>query len=136
MSKPPSPPDPEPLCEADVEVESLVELVDAIGDEAQRLREQVKKCRDAGATWEQIGQALGTSRQAAQERFGKRKQSQSPDEANFARRIVRLRASVANKRAIAQGMLDRAQQIEDQANHEEEVMGLKVHSESHVERIK
>ena len=33
--------------------------------------EWVVKARDAGASWEQIGHALGVSRQAAQQRFGR-----------------------------------------------------------------
>ncbi|WP_420637794.1 hypothetical protein [Candidatus Poriferisocius sp.] len=35
-------------------------------------RAQVAAARDSGASWEQIGQALGTSRQAAWEHFAKR----------------------------------------------------------------
>lgn len=30
----------------------------------------VKRARDMGATWEQVGAALGVSRQAAQQRYG------------------------------------------------------------------
>lgn len=34
----------------------------------------VQMMREAGATWEDIGEALGISRQAARERFGKPRQ--------------------------------------------------------------
>ena len=36
-----------------------------------QLKEAVKVARDAGATWTEIGEQLGTTRQAAAERFGK-----------------------------------------------------------------
>ena len=33
------------------------------------LREQVQRARDAGCSWSEVGEALGTSKQAAWERF-------------------------------------------------------------------
>jgi hypothetical protein len=33
------------------------------------LREQVQRARDAGCSWSEVGQALGTSKQSAWERF-------------------------------------------------------------------
>ena len=33
------------------------------------LREQVRRARDAGCSWTEVGEALGTSKQAAWERF-------------------------------------------------------------------
>lgn len=38
------------------------------------LREQVRRARDAGCSWSEIGQALGTTKQAAWERFSDEKQ--------------------------------------------------------------
>lgn len=34
------------------------------------LRASVQRARDEGATWQEIGDALGITRQAAQQRFG------------------------------------------------------------------
>jgi hypothetical protein len=38
----------------------------------QRIDQLVDACRHEGATWAEIAAALGTSRQAAHERFGRR----------------------------------------------------------------
>jgi hypothetical protein len=35
-----------------------------------RMRHSVNRARDAAATWAEVGEALGVSRQAAQQRFG------------------------------------------------------------------
>ena len=54
---------------------------DATLDEIQQARTDIRnhtrgitrdvaKCRDAGCTWEQIGDALGITKQAAQQRYG------------------------------------------------------------------
>ena len=37
------------------------------------LREQVRRARSAGCSWSEIGQALGTTKQAAWERFSSEK---------------------------------------------------------------
>jgi hypothetical protein len=42
-----------------------------------RLRHQVAEARRAGHSWAVIGVALGTSRQAAQQRFGRRRDPDS-----------------------------------------------------------
>lgn len=42
-----------------------------------RLRDAVAAARRSGCSWEMIGAMLGTSRQAAQERFGKSDQQQA-----------------------------------------------------------
>jgi hypothetical protein len=40
--------------------------------EVERLTaDWVQKARDAGASWQQIGDALGVTRQAAQQRYGR-----------------------------------------------------------------
>lgn len=44
----------------------------------RRLREAATAAREAGATWEQVGQMLGVSRQAACERFGGRRRGGGP----------------------------------------------------------
>ena len=46
---------------------SFLELANILEDE---LRREVKHARDMGETWAAIGEILGTSRQAAQQRFG------------------------------------------------------------------
>ncbi len=38
--------------------------------EGRRITDQVDKARKEGASWADIGQAIGVSRQAAQQRFG------------------------------------------------------------------
>jgi hypothetical protein len=43
----------------------------------QRIDELVDACRHDGATWAEIASALGTSRQAAHERFGRRSGARS-----------------------------------------------------------
>jgi hypothetical protein len=43
----------------------------------QRIDELVDACRQDGATWAEIATALGTSRQAAHERFGRRSGARS-----------------------------------------------------------
>lgn len=53
----------------------LLELLRGIArqreEKAAQIRQVVAECRDAGATWEQIGAALGVSRQAAHNMYGK-----------------------------------------------------------------
>lgn len=49
----------------------LAQALTVSAAETERLlREAVAEAREAGATWEEIGQAVGTSRQAALRRFG------------------------------------------------------------------
>jgi hypothetical protein len=48
----------------------LVQVVSAVSDDAARsLRDSVTSARAAGVSWDAIGTVLGTSRQAAQQRF-------------------------------------------------------------------
>jgi hypothetical protein len=48
----------------------LVRVVSALNDDASRsLRDSVSAARNAGVSWDAIGTVLGTSRQAAQQRF-------------------------------------------------------------------
>jgi hypothetical protein len=48
----------------------LVRVVSALNDDAHRsLRDSVSAARNAGVSWDAIGTVLGTSRQAAQQRF-------------------------------------------------------------------
>jgi hypothetical protein len=46
------------------------ELVRAQGDISKSITRAVGKARARGATWTQIGDALGVTRQAARQRFG------------------------------------------------------------------
>lgn len=48
---------------------SLAQRVDGLAEEVLKL--SVQQCRDAGHTWQQIGDLLGITRQAAFQRFGK-----------------------------------------------------------------
>lgn len=45
---------------------------DALGHEVALIDEWVNEAKEDGATWEQIGDALGITRQSAWERFGKK----------------------------------------------------------------
>jgi hypothetical protein len=47
------------------------EVRDSVNNGHQDLRTAVARARTAKATWAEVGTALGTSRQAAQERFGR-----------------------------------------------------------------
>jgi len=50
----------------------LVRRAQSVADLAQQvLRLYVQQCRDAGHTWQEIGDVLGVTRQAAFQRFGK-----------------------------------------------------------------
>lgn len=54
--------------------EALVHVVDAVNDHTTawiNVVDAVGAARDLGATWQQIGDMLGTSRQGAQGRFGR-----------------------------------------------------------------
>jgi predicted ArsR family transcriptional regulator len=57
------------------ELTPTLRAVAEYGDQArhvdQKLRALVAQARSEGASWEQIGQALGITKQAAQQRFGK-----------------------------------------------------------------
>jgi phage-related minor tail protein len=48
----------------------LDELLQASGEIERALRNTVREMREAEWTWQQIGDQLGVSRQAVQERFG------------------------------------------------------------------
>lgn len=67
----------------------LVALSDQARDEtATLLASAVTSARSAGHSWEAIGTALGMSRQAAQQRFGKDRQ-QDPDTPEGETRVLR-----------------------------------------------
>jgi hypothetical protein len=65
----PSPPDALPLDDLLATLPTIA--ADAVQAEL-RLRERVALLRDRRATWAEIGAALGVTRQAAWERFGRR----------------------------------------------------------------
>lgn len=52
-------------------LEKARSLKDVERDAGAAVREAVEEARKAGATWEQVGEALGITRQAAHERYGK-----------------------------------------------------------------
>jgi hypothetical protein len=73
----------------------LVQLTRRAHDETSRLlRSAVTSARAAGSSWEAIGSALGMSRQAAQQRFGRKASDTPADElpAGEHRQLVGLTA--------------------------------------------
>jgi hypothetical protein len=80
----------------------LDRLADAVGA-ASELDEQsdaligyfVDQARSSGASWSQIGAAIGVSKQAAQKRFVVREDELAPEGKTFSRFTPRARASVA-----------------------------------------
>jgi hypothetical protein len=59
-----------PLLAALEKTGRLPELADAAAAASEALREGVRAARGQSATWEEIGRALGVTKQAAWERFG------------------------------------------------------------------
>jgi hypothetical protein len=55
-----------------VELGRLAEASHAAADAERKLADAAHAARDAGASWAQIGDALGLTRQAAQQRWGHR----------------------------------------------------------------
>src|SRR4051794_3574546 len=53
-------------------VESVAECAAALGIASERLTAAVHAARAAGASWPEIGRAVGISRQAAAERWGEK----------------------------------------------------------------
>lgn len=58
--------------ESTMDLRAIAESADAARANEVRLRELVQVARAHGRSWARIGIALGTSRQAAQERFGEK----------------------------------------------------------------
>lgn len=52
---------------------ALRELLDSRAALDEKITRQVRDLRGGGATWNEIGKAVGTTRQAAQIRWGKKK---------------------------------------------------------------
>jgi uncharacterized protein DUF3887 len=52
-------------------LKTVAQALDAVREVEARLRDAVDAARDAGHTWAEIGDVLGTSRQAAFQRFGR-----------------------------------------------------------------
>lgn len=55
---------------ATADPEDLVDLVELRADVDAAIARAVTSVHDGGASWADIGRALGTSRQAAQQRYG------------------------------------------------------------------
>jgi hypothetical protein len=53
-----------------VELGRLIDAAQAVADAERDLASAAHAARDAGASWAQIGDALGLTRQAAQQRWG------------------------------------------------------------------
>ena len=53
------------------EVEDLHDLALSLASIEQQIAATVTKCRTEGVTWAEIGRALGVTRSAAQQRFGR-----------------------------------------------------------------
>jgi hypothetical protein len=68
---------------------NLVRVVSAVSDDAARsLRDSVTAARSAGVSWDAIGSVLGTSRQAAQQRFAEPKGATSRTADSTRRAII------------------------------------------------
>ncbi|HEY0449801.1 MAG TPA: hypothetical protein VGD70_11820, partial [Actinophytocola sp.] len=81
----------------------------------EALRQAVERARDAGHTWQEIGEVLGTSRQAAFQRFGRPvdpatgadpRQDVLPEAAN--RAVALLAELVAGRWSVVRADFDRA----------------------------
>lgn len=113
MSGTPQPP------KIDVTLDSLIRAITSVhSDEFQQLTDAmlaaehlgevadhlighfVDQARRSGASWTDIGQAMGVSKQAVQKRFVPRAQAMDPDE-GFARFTPRARSAVVAAQAIA-----------------------------------
>lgn len=57
---------------ASVELHQVALAADEVADAQRKLTEAVRVARDAGASWTDIGRAVGISRQSAHERWAKR----------------------------------------------------------------
>jgi hypothetical protein len=55
-----------------VELGRLIDAANAAADAERQLADAAHAARDAGASWAQVGDALGLTRQAAQQRWGQR----------------------------------------------------------------
>ena len=53
------------------EIERVHEAAGRIIDAEASLSNRVREAKENGSTWDEIGTALGTTRQAAQQRFGR-----------------------------------------------------------------
>lgn len=81
--------------------EDFVQKIQAATKEAQKATQRrdvlVRKARDKGATWTQIGYALGVSAQAAQKKYGNTQERVEAYEANLARRAQKRVARKASE---------------------------------------
>lgn len=60
----------QPNAETTAAIQRVKDAARHLGRAESDLRTSVARARERGATWQQIGDALGISRQAAHERFG------------------------------------------------------------------
>lgn len=65
---------PCPSCQTEVlmALENVLQAAQVLDRATQDLEEKVAAARAAGATWEQIGEQLGLTKQGAQQRYGQR----------------------------------------------------------------
>ena len=86
--------------------EDMVKKIQAATKEAQKAAQRrdalVRKAREHGATWTQIGFALGVSAQAAQKKYGSTQERVEAYEANQARRAAK-RAGKGQTRKVSEG---------------------------------
>jgi len=68
------------LDDADFDVLDTLSIVHEVAERAVAMRGELASAAFAdGCTWEEIGHSVGTSRQAAQQRYGKARPGQSPN---------------------------------------------------------
>lgn len=71
---------PEAIVDEDIAALQEVGIAaNALDDARSRLQSAVDSARDVGLSWARIGTVLGVSRQAAEQRFGRRRAS-TPDD--------------------------------------------------------
>jgi hypothetical protein len=77
-------------------VDSYLDLIEATQRSSQEINQllhaAVTSARSAGASWDRIGQRLGISRQAAQQRFGRTSTHDEPVSAETTRRLTPVTA--------------------------------------------
>ncbi len=73
---------------------AAVTLDDAVEETIQTF---VSDARNAGHTWQEIGELLAISRQAAQQRFGRAPDAGGPEEARLGQRAVEIVEQLAQR---------------------------------------
>lgn len=76
---------------SDVDISKLRQLKAAAQKASQAVDREARKARARGATWTELGYALGISAQAAQKRYGTGPEREDLYRENTARRVIKAR---------------------------------------------